>query len=174
MHNNILDEWLNLIPIKKIINFKLDNNISDIFNKITKLNYAISFDIEFIRYIIKYKQIRIINELGGILFIKIDDIWYLHSIFHLNIIPTINNIDQYYLLTSNYNTTSSNTNKILIKNELKLLPEYKINESNYKKILLSDPIINLYLNSKQINLLIKNNNFDIIMKKIEKIKHMNL
>ena len=129
---NILNDWLSLIPHKKILNEKIDLNIEEIFNKITKLNYIISFDVEFLRYVIKYKQIQTINELGGILFIKIDNYWYLHSIFHLNIHPLINNINQYYLLTSNYNTISNNTYNKVIENEKLLLPEHKINEKNYE------------------------------------------
>jgi hypothetical protein len=172
MQTNILNEWLNLISNKKIVTTKLDDNITFILNKITKLNYIISFDIEFIRYIIKNKQVQTINEMGGIIFIKINNIWYLHSIFHLNFPPLIKNINQYYLLTSNYNTITNNTYNKIIKNEKLLLPEHKINETNYKEILLNDPIINLYIKSNQINILLKNQNYNIIKTKIEKIKYM--
>ena len=172
MQTNILNEWLNLISNKKIVNTKLDDNITFILNKMTKLNYIISFDIEFIRYIIKNKQVQTINEMGGIIFIKINNIWYLHSIFHLNFPPLIKNINQYYLLTSNYNTITNNTYNKIIKNEKLLLPEHKINETNYKEILLNDPIINLYIKSNQINILLKNQNYNIIKTKIEKIKYM--
>jgi len=172
MQTNILNEWLNIIHNKKIINIKLDDNITFILNKITKLNYIISFDIEFIRYIIKNKQVQTINEMGGIIFIKNDNIWYLYSIFHLNFPPLIKNINQYYLLTSNYNTITNNTYNKIIKNEKLLLPEYKINETNYKEILLNDPIINLYIKPKQINALLQNQNYNIIKTKIEKIKYM--
>ena len=54
MENNILNNWLNMIPNKKILKIKLDDQISIEFNKVTKLQYIISFDIEFIRYVIKY------------------------------------------------------------------------------------------------------------------------
>lgn len=172
MENNILNQWLKLIPHKKYIQIKVDNDITLIFNKITKLNYIISFDIEFIRYIIKYKQVQTINELGGILFIKIDNIWYLHVIFHLNLLPLISNKNQYYLLTSNYNTVSDNTNKKLIENEKILLPENKINEKNYQKVLLNDIVTNLYIKSKQLDILLKNTNYEIIKNKIGKIKYM--
>jgi hypothetical protein len=172
MQNDILNEWINIIPNKKVFKIKLDDDITIIFNKITKLNYIISFDIEFLRYVIKYKQVQTINEMGGIIFIKINNIWYLHFIFHLNLPPLIKNINQYYLLTSNYNTVSINTYKKIIENEKLLLPEYKINNKNYKEILLNDPIINLYIKPKQIDILLKNNNFNIIKTKIEKIKHM--
>lgn len=172
MHNNILHEWLNLIPHKKIINIEVDFNISNIFNRLTKLNYIISFDIEFMRYVIKYKQIQTIHEMGGIIFIKINNKWYLYLLFHLNLVPLINNINQYYLLNSVSNTTSEKTNNKLIENEKKILPEHKINKDNYKKILINDPIIKLYIKPNKLNILIKNNNFDSILKKIEKIKYM--
>lgn len=172
MQNNILNDWLNIISNKKIIKIKLDDNISMVFNKITTLNYIISFDIEFLRYDIKYKQIQTINEMGGIIFIKINDIWYLDSIFHLNLLPLIKNINQYYLLTSNSNTTSENTYNKIIKNEKILLPEYKINKNNYKTVLLKDPIINLYLKKEQIKVLLKSNNYDNIKNKLEKLKYM--
>lgn len=172
MQNNILDEWLDLIPNKKIIKIKLDNSISNVFNKLTKLNYIMSFDVEFIRYVIKYNQVQTIHELGGILFNKVDNNWYLHSIFHVNLIPLINNINQYYLLTSNYNTTTNKTTNKLIENEKILLPNNKINENNIEEILSNDPIIKLYIDAKTIDILIKNNNINDIMKKIEKIKYM--
>lgn len=172
MQNDILNEWLNIIPNKKLFNIKLDDDIIFCFNKITKLNYIISFDIEFIRYVIEYNQVQTINEMGGIIFIKMNNTWYLHAIIHLNLPPLIKNINQYYLLTSNYNTININTYKKIIKNEKLLLPEYKINEKNYKKILLNDPIINLYIKPKQIDMLLKNNNYNIVKTKIEKIKYM--
>jgi hypothetical protein len=172
MENDILNNWLNVIPNKLILKIKLDDEIIIIFNKITKLNYIISFDVEFIRYVIKYKQVQTINELGGILFTKINNLWYLHSIFHLNLLPLINNINQYYLLTSNYNTISNNTYKRVIENEKLLLPENKINKTNHEEILLNDPIVNLYIKPKQIDILLKNNNYDITKNKIEKIKYM--
>jgi hypothetical protein len=172
MENDILNDWLNMIPNKKIIKIKLDNYISNEFNKLSKLKYIISFDVEFIRYVIKYKQVQTINEMGGIVFIKINNDWYLHSIFHLNIKPFITNINQYYLLTSNYNTVTDSTSQKVIKNEKLLLPEHKINENNYKELLLNDPIINLYMKPIQIKTLLENNNFSIIKNKIEKIKYM--
>lgn len=169
---NILNNFLDNIPNKKILKIKLDDDISTLFNKITKLNYVISFDIEFIRYIIKYNQIHTINEMGGIIFVKTKKIWILHSIFHLNLHPFVSNIKQYYLLTSNYNTVSDKTYKKIIKNEKLLLPEYKINELNYKKILLYDPIVKLYISKKQIDKLLKNDNYNVIKNKIDKIKFM--
>ena len=171
MENNLLNNWLDLISNKKIYQIKLDDNIINKFNKLTLLKYIISFDIEFIRYVIKYKQVQTINEMGGIVFLKINNEWYLHAIFHLNLVPIIKNINQYYLLTSNYNTISKTTFNKVINNEKLLLPEYKINENNYKKILLKDPIINLYIKPKEIKLLLKKD-YEIIKKKVEKIKFM--
>lgn len=172
MNNDILSEWLHLIENKENVNIKLDSDISNLFNKLTKLKYIICFDVEFLRYVIKYKQIQTIHEMGGIIFLNINNEWYLYSIFHLNLVPILKNINQYYLLTSNYNTTSDDTNKQLIENEKILLPEHKINESNYEEILSTDPIIKLYIKPKELNILLKNKNIDIIKRKIEKIKYM--
>ena len=172
MEKNILNNWLNMIPNKEIVNFKLDDYLSIELDKITKLKYIISFDVEFIRYVIKYNQVQTINEMGGIIFFKIDNNWYLHSIFHLNLVPLINNINQYYLLTSNYNTITDDTYDQVINNEKMLLPEYKINEKNYKEIMLNDPIINLYIKPKKTELLLKNNNYVVIKNKVTKIKYM--
>lgn len=172
MDNDVLNNWLNMISNKKIIKIKLDNNISKEFNKLTDLYYIISFDVEFIRYVIKYKQVQTIHEMGGIIFIKIKNDWYLHSIFHLNIKPFITNINQYYLLTSNYNTITNLTFEKVFNNEKLLLPEHKINNENYKEILLNDPIVNLYMKPTQIKTLIENNNYLIIKNKTEKIKYM--
>ena len=170
MENDILNKWLNIIPNKKIIKIKLDNDIINIFNKITTLNYIISFDVEFMRFVIKNEQVKTINEMGGIIFMKVNNDWYLDSIFHFNLLPLVKNISQYYLLTSEYNTLSKKTYQKIIKNEKLLLPEYKINKKNYKNLLLTDPIINLYLKPSQIDIL-KNDNYDNVKKKIEKIKY---
>jgi hypothetical protein len=172
MNINILNEWLSLIPHKKILNQNIDLNIEELFNKITKLNFIISFDIEFIRYVIKYKQVQTIHEMGGIIFYKNNNKWILHSIFHLNIIPLLKNKNQYYLLTSNYNTVSDKTKNKIVENEKELLPEYKINQKNYENVLLNNPIVNLYIKPKEIQILLKNKNIDLILKKIEKIKYM--
>lgn len=171
MEHELLNSWLDLILNKKTYQIKLDDNIKNKFNKLTFLKYIISFDVEFIRYVIEYKQIQTINEMGGIIFIRINNEWYLHAIFHLNLIPIIENINQYYLLTSNYNTITEKTYNKVINNEKLLLPEYKINENNYKEILLNDPIINLYIKPKEINLLLKKD-YKIIKKKVEQIKFM--
>jgi hypothetical protein len=83
----------------------------------------------------------------------------------------LNNKNQYYLLTSNYNTVSEKTKNKLIENEKDFLPENKITEKTYEKTLLNDHLINLYIKPKQIDILL-NLNIDAILKKIEKIKYM--
>ncbi len=160
-----------MIPQKKLLLIQLDNDLSDKYNKLTKLNYIISFDIEFIRYSINKKEVKSINELGGILLIKDNNIWFIYCIFHLNLKPLITNIKQYYLLTSTYNTLTENTYKKVLENEKLLLPELKINENNYNSILENDTIINIYMKPNQIIKLSKNN-FDYIKKKINKIKYI--
>ena len=168
----IIDEWVNLIPQKKIINIELDDDLSKKYNNLINNDIIICFDIEFLNYIIKTKYIKTINELGGILFVKKNNKWYLYCIFHFNLKPLSKNINHYQLLTSQYNTTSNDTKKKIIKNEKLLLPEFKITEKNYKKILLNDVLINNYMSKTAINKLLNENNFEMILKKISKIKYM--
>lgn len=160
-----MEEWINLIPNKKLINIKLENNLSDKYNKLTKMNYIISFDIEFLRYSINNSQVPTIHELGGLLFEKKNNIWYFMYIFHFNLIPIINNIKQYYLLTSQYNTLSDDTLKKIIEIENELLPENNINTLKKNKI------IKRYLPKKIINKLLNEKDITIIKKKLSKIKY---
>ena len=83
-----MEEWINLISNKKLINIKLEDNLSNKYNKLTKMKYIISFDVEFLRYSINNSQIQTIHELGGLLFEKKSRICarkYLHFLppFHL-------------------------------------------------------------------------------------------
>jgi len=163
-----LDEWLSFIPLKKIINIGLNNKLTEIYNKKTKLNYIISFDVEFIRYLIKNEQKQNIHEMGGIILIKKNNKWYLYCIFHFNLKPLITNINQYYFLKSLYNTVSDKTNKKLIKIENKILPENNIN--NFEKM----NITKIYLSKTKINklVLLRCTDNEKLEKKLGKIKHM--
>ena len=162
----ILD-WIKLINNKQIINTELESELSEKYNKITKLNYIISFDVEFIRYNILYKQVQTIHELGGLLFYKENNKWFLYCIFHLNLKPLINNINQYYFMKSTYSSVSDSTLIKLLKNEKELLPEHKINNINYKEIIKNNQLINIYLKSSLNNL-----EFESVKKKIKKIIFM--
>lgn len=161
-----MEEWINLIPNKKLINIKLDDELSKKYNKLTQLNYIISFDVEFLKYSIDNRQIQTIHELGGLLLEK-KETWYLMYIFHFNLIPIYKNIKQYYLLTSSYNTVSENTLKKIIEIEKELLPENIIKSPNDVHILKTNKIIKKYLSRKIIN----NPDFNLIKKKISKIKY---
>ena len=110
----MLEEWISLIPKKILINKKLHETLSNKYDKITNLQYIISFDIEFINYnnvrIIpinreqpvqptqtkynNYERLQTIHELGGLIFEKRKDGWYLTYLFHFNLIPIIKNIKQ--------------------------------------------------------------------------------
>lgn len=166
-----MEEWINLISNKKLINIKLEDNLSNKYNKLTKMKYIISFDVEFLRYSINNSQIQTIHELGGLLFEKKSNNWYLMYIFHFNLIPIIKNIKQYYLLTSQYNTVSDDTLIKIIEIEKELLPENCINTINDKHILKTNKIIKRYLPNKLINKLLKEDNFENIKKKLSKIKY---
>lgn len=161
-----MEEWINLIPNKKLINIKLDNELSNKYNKLTNLKYIISFDIEFLKYSIDNRQIQTIHELGGLLLEK-KDTWYLMYIFHFNLIPIYKNIKQYYLLTSSYNTVSEDTLRKVIEIEKELLPENIIKSPDDINILKTNKIIKRYLSRKIIN----NHDFNFIKKKISKIKY---
>jgi hypothetical protein len=161
-----MEEWINLIPNKKLIGIKLDDKLSKKYNKLTNLKYIISFDIEFLKYSVDNRQIQTIHELGGLLLEK-KEAWYLMYIFHFNLIPIYKNIKQYYLLTSSYNTVSEDTLKKVIEIEKKLLPENIIKSLDDINILKTNKIIKRYLPSK----ILINPDFNFIKKKIGKIKH---
>lgn len=167
----IIHKWLELIPKKEILNIMLDDNLSKLYNNKTNLNYIIIFDVEFIRYAINNRQVQTIHELGGIILEKKENNWYLLCIFHCNLIPLIKNIKQYYLLTSNYNTVSSETYNKLIENEKILLPENIILIKDDLHIINHNKIINRYLSKKNIKKLLKED-FEIVKKKLSKIKYM--
>lgn len=160
-----MEEWINLIPNKKLINVKLEDNLTDKYNKLTKMNYIISFDVEFLRYSINNSQVPTIHELGGLLFEKKNNIWYFMYIFHFNLIPIIKNIRNYYLLTSQYNTVSDDTLKKIVEIENELLPENCINT------LKTNKIVKRYLPKKIINRLLNEKDLTVIKKKLSKIKY---
>lgn len=151
-----MDKWLELIPNKKILNIKLDNVLSNMYNKQTTLDTIIIFDIEFFRYLIGKKQVVTINEMGGIILTKIQNVWVFYAIFHLNLEPIIKDIDKYYLLLSDTNTTSIETYEIIKNNEKIFLPEHNIGKLNENEII------------KKYNIKYKNDE----QKKIKKIKYM--
>jgi hypothetical protein len=161
-----MEEWIDLIPNKMLINIKIDDELSNKYNKLTNLKYIISFDVEFLKYSIDNRQIQTIHELGGLLLEK-RETWYLMYIFHFNLIPIYKNIKQYYLLTSSYNTVSEDTFKKLIEIEKELLPENIIKSPDDLDLLKTNKIIKRYLSMKTIN----NPDFNYIKKKISKIKH---
>ena len=178
----MLEEWISLIPKKVFINKKIDKSLSNKYDEITDLPYIISFDIEFINYnnvrIIpkqreqpvqptqtkqnNYERLQTIHELGGLIFEKKNDGWYLTYLFHFNLIHLVKNIKQYYLLTSQYNTLSNNTLEKVIELEKQLLPE-NININ----LLGENRIIKRYLPYYK-----KFTDINILKKKISKIKYM--
>ena len=91
MEDKLYNDWLDLIPNKQIMNIEVENLL---YNSMTKLNYIISFDVEFIRYAIENRQVQTIHELGGIILNKKNNKWYIICIFHINMIPLITNIKQ--------------------------------------------------------------------------------
>jgi hypothetical protein len=179
MDNKLL-LWMNLINNKQILNIKLDDKLSKEYNNKTNLDYIISFDVEFLRYVVDHRQIQTIHEMGGLLFEKKSNSWYLICIFHINLKPIIQNINQYYLLTSKYNTLSDDVNDKVIKIENKLLLNnlfsntQNMSITETKELLYKNKLLKRYLSKKNINKLlnIKSNDFDKFIKKLSKINHM--
>jgi hypothetical protein len=175
MNQNIhlINTWLELIPIKKIINLELTEDLTNKYNTFSN-NIIISFDVEFIKYNLRHKEIikqtQTIHEMGGIILIKNNNKWYLHSLFHLNLLPLISDIDKYYLLKSQYNSLSEKTLKIIEPLEEELLPN-KLENSNIEN-LQNNNILKIYLPKKKINSLKKNKDNSYLFKKISKIKFM--
>jgi hypothetical protein len=186
----MLEEWISLIPKKQLINKKIQETLSNKYDKITNLQYIISFDIEFLNYnnvrIISsqpaqstksvqcvqskqnnYERIQTIHELGGLIFERKKDGWYLNYLFHFNLIPLIKNIKQYYLLTSQYNTLCNNTLEKVLELEKQLLPENIIINMENINLLGENTIIKKYLPYFK-----KFTDIDILKKKISKIKYM--
>jgi hypothetical protein len=120
-----IDLWLNYITNKKKISIKLDDDLNDFYNKQTNLNYIISFDIEFIRLSRNNQQLQTVNEMGGIIFCKINNFWYLNYLFHFNLPPQHKHINELYLMMTKYNTLSKKTEKKNIELENKLLDYFK-------------------------------------------------
>ena len=184
----MLEEWISLIPKKQLINKKIQETLSNKYDKVTKLQYIISFDIEFINYsnvLINTnntnstnstnsmeakpnnERVQTIHELGGLIFERKKDGWYLSYLFHFNLIPLIKNIKQYYLLTSQYNTLSNSTLKKVVELEKKLLPENIIIDINNLNLLGKNNIIKKYLPYYK-----KFTDINVLKKKISKIKYM--
>lgn len=139
----------NLIPNKILLWHEVDTDISMYYK--TDKKYIISFDAEFQNIIIKNKQgyktekgynnfsfIRAINELGGMLFYKYSNKWYWIMAFYINLPFLTNNIDDIFLLHSDYTDVSNKNktkilaleNKLFIYNSLDKL----INTDNIKDL----------------------------------------
>ena len=161
--NNTLNKWLDLISNKQTFDIKLSDELSNAYNKQTKLNYIISFDVEFLKYFIKGHQYQTIREMGGLILEKRLNEWFLICIFHFNLSPLIKNINQYYLVTTTYATISDETYKKANEIEKQLLPEYNYELLESKKYLSNNKIQEL--------LELKKTDFDKFIKRVGKIKH---
>jgi hypothetical protein len=167
----ILDEWLKLIDNKLLLFIELP-----FLNIEIKNNYIIIFDIEFLKFKINFKQMRSIHEMGGILLIKQNNMWYLKCIFHINLPPLEKNPNNLYLLTSTYNTLSTDNNLKVQKLENKLLVYNQIVD---KKNLSNSEILDLIKKDKISNIYFKKyiKKFDtidisIVLKYLNKTKHI--
>ena len=164
----IVDEWLKIIHNKLLLSIELP------FLKINiKNNYIIIFDIEFLKFKVNFKQMRSIHEIGGILLIKENNIWYLKCIFHINLPPLEKKIDNLYLLTSTYNTLSIDNdikvknleNKLLVYNQI--INNNKLSDNDIYNLIKNDKISNIYLKKYLNKIKIPN-----LLKKLNKVKHI--
>jgi hypothetical protein len=164
----IVDEWLKIIHNKLLLSIELPFLKINIKNK-----YIIIFDIEFLKFKVNFKQMRSIHEIGGILLIKENNIWYLKCIFHINLPPLEKKIDNLYLLTSTYNTLSIDNdikvknleNKLLVYNQI--INNNKLSDNDIYNLIKNDKISNIYLKKYLNKIKIPN-----LLKKLNKVKHI--
>lgn len=121
---NLILSWLEYIPLKQILSIKLDDKLNKIYNKQTKLDNIIIFDVEFLRLSRNNEQLQTINEMGGIILYKNNNHWHLVAIFHFNLPPQHKNINEIYLMMTKYNSLTSKTEKKNIELEDKLFESY--------------------------------------------------
>jgi hypothetical protein len=119
--HDLLKSWSNYIHKKKNLQIKLSDELNDIYNKQTKLNYIIIFDIEFIRLHRNNNQLQTVNEMGGLVLQRINNFWHLVMLYHFNLPPLHKNINELYLMMTKYNTLSTKTTEKNIKLENELL-----------------------------------------------------
>ena len=131
---NLINKWLDYIPNKKILRIKLNDELTNIYNKQTKLNCIIIFDVEFIRLCRNNEQLQTINEMGGIILYKVKYNWYLFAIYHFNLPPQHSHMNELYLMLSKYNTLSKKTENKNIILENKLFKYYPKDKNIYFKI----------------------------------------
>lgn len=128
-HN--IKKLANLIPNKILLWHEVDINISMYYK--TDKKYIFAFDAEFQNVIIKktkgfkaekgyynFSFIRAINELGGMLFYKYYNKWYWIMAFYINLPFLSDNIDDIFLLHSEYSDVSKKNKSKLLKLENKL------------------------------------------------------
>lgn len=128
--SELFELWKNYIHKKKSLQIKLSDELNDIYNKQTKLNYIIIFDIEFIRLHRNNTQIQLVNEMGGLVLQRINNFWHLVLLFHFNLPPLHKNINELYLMITKYNTLSSKTTEKNIKLENELLDYFIPHDKN--------------------------------------------
>lgn len=188
-HN--IQKLANLIPNKILLWHEVDNNISMYYK--TDKKYIFAFDAEFQNVLIQnpkgYKAekgyhnfsfIRGINELGGVLFYKYNNKWYWIMAFYINLPFLTNNIDDIFLLHSEYSDVSKNNKAKLLKLENKLFIYNSLDEliktDNIKdlnedeknkitKLLISNKLIKKFFSKSRIKKLL---NKDITKKRFIK------
>jgi len=140
----LLNNFLSNISNKNIDLIKLPPKLQDIIQQISN-NKDIIFilDIEFQSK--PFENTKHILEMGGIFFIKKNNIWFSHSNFHINL-PLIDKLDKLNIIQSKYITAQSKTKKQIEKLEDKYLFINKLNKAIdnpklfkkiYSKVLLS-------------------------------------
>jgi hypothetical protein len=122
--------WINNIPLKNLDTFKLNEKLQTILNKITSLSSILIFDIEFQSHFNE----RYLLEMGGILLVKQNNIWYYYGNFHFNL-PPVTTLSKLNLIVSDYINVSKQTQKKIENIEKQYLyhrklEQYKNNKKN--------------------------------------------
>lgn len=160
-NNSYITDFLDFIPVKSINPIDVPDTIQKILDNICKNKKIIFiFDIEFQN---KYRSnTKNMLEMGGIIFLLINNKWIYYSNFHLNV-PPVDNINKLNVVQSKYCTVSPPTYKKMYELEKKYL--YYRNLEELKDT--PDKFIKYYntLPKKLKNIDIKPENFNKIIKK---------
>ena len=159
--------WINNIPLKNLDTFKFNEKLQTILNKITSLSYILIFDIEFQS---NFNE-RYLLEMGGILLVKQNNIWYYYCNFHFNL-PPVKTLSKLNVILSDYINVSKKTEKKIINIEKQYLYHKKLEQYKddlNKFITYFNSIKNLPIIKKKIKVDLNKDNLKQIIKKTKEI-----
>lgn len=159
--------WINNIPLKNLDTFKFNEKLQTILNKITSLSSILIFDIEFQS---NFNE-RYLLEMGGILLVKQNNIWYYYGNFHFNL-PPVKTLSKLNVILSDYINVSKKTEKKIINIEKQYLYHKKLEQYKddlNKFITYFNSIKNLPIIKKKIKVDLNKDNLKQIIKKTKEI-----